>query len=192
MIWCHLGFWSEVKFDLSTSLCWPVSMSTSNLVKIWWRAAKFRQFMCFQNGGRPPSWIFTEVIFEGISVSETSVSLWAKFCVIMCNSDSTVLWPLKLIFKMIADAILHLVWTEIWRMRKSRPLCMYLCTKLLRLCQRAAELWRFMCFQNGGWPPSRIFFGNRKFHNWIGHLRIPRPRTKHRVSILYTTVVMLV
>ena len=43
--------------------------STPNLVKMPQRAAELWQFMCFQNGGRPPSWILAEVKFGGISVS---------------------------------------------------------------------------------------------------------------------------
>ena len=29
------------------------------------RAAELLRFMCLQNGGRPPSWIFAETKFEG-------------------------------------------------------------------------------------------------------------------------------
>jgi len=37
------------------------------------KVAELWRFMCFQNGGWPPSWIFAEVKFERISVSETFV-----------------------------------------------------------------------------------------------------------------------
>ena len=64
---------SEVKFDVTGSHGLPVSTSPPNFVKIALRAAELWRFMCFLNGGRPPSWIFTGVTFGGISVSGTSV-----------------------------------------------------------------------------------------------------------------------
>jgi len=39
------------------------------------KTAEIWRFICFQNGGWPPSWIFAEVKFEGISVSGTFLSL---------------------------------------------------------------------------------------------------------------------
>jgi len=50
--------------------------------------------MCFQNGGRPPSWIFVEVTFEGISVSGTFVFVFQPNFVRMC-AIATELLPLK-------------------------------------------------------------------------------------------------
>jgi len=64
---------SEVKFDVPGSNGRPVSTSTPNLVKISEPAAVLWRFMCFQNGSRPPFWIFAELKFGGISVSGTSV-----------------------------------------------------------------------------------------------------------------------
>jgi len=57
----HLEFFSELKCQVSASRGLPVSTSTLNLVKISQRAAELWRFMCFQNGGRPPSWIFAEL-----------------------------------------------------------------------------------------------------------------------------------
>jgi len=68
-----LDFFSELKYQVSARRGLPVSTSTTNLVKLPQRAAELWRFMCFLNGGRPPSWIFTEVTFGGISVSGTSV-----------------------------------------------------------------------------------------------------------------------
>ena len=85
---------SEVKFDVTGRHGRPVSTSTPNLVKIAQRAAELWRFMCFQNGGRSPSWTFAEVKFGGISVSGTSVLVtepnFARIC-----SITTELWPFK-------------------------------------------------------------------------------------------------
>jgi len=54
----HLGFFLELKFQVSARRGLPVSTSTPNLVMISQRAAELWRFMCFQNGGRSPSWIF--------------------------------------------------------------------------------------------------------------------------------------
>ena len=78
---------SEVKLDVTESHGQPVSTSTPNLVKIAQRTAELWRFMCFQNDGRPPSWIFAEVKFGGISVSGTSVLVQAKFYANVCNCD---------------------------------------------------------------------------------------------------------
>ena len=63
----------EVEFDVTGNRGRPISTSVPNLVNISQRAAELWQFMCSQNGGRPPSWILAEVKYEGISVSGTSV-----------------------------------------------------------------------------------------------------------------------
>jgi len=77
---------SEVKFDVPGSHGRPVSISTPNLVKISQRAAQLWRFMCFQNGGRPPSWICAKVKFRGISVCGTfalvSEPNFARICAI--------------------------------------------------------------------------------------------------------------
>ena len=56
-----LDFFSELKYQVSARHGLPVSTSTPNLAKIAQRAAELWRFMCFQNGGRPPSWILAEV-----------------------------------------------------------------------------------------------------------------------------------
>ena len=85
---------SEVKLDFTGSHGLPVSTSTPNLVKIGQQTAELWRFMCFQNGGRPPSWIFAEVKFGGISVSATSVLVsepnFARICALVIE-----LWPFK-------------------------------------------------------------------------------------------------
>ena len=58
--------------------------ATSTGGKLW-------RFMCFQNGGRPPSWIFAEVKFGGISVSGTSVLVSEPNFVRIC-AIATKLW----------------------------------------------------------------------------------------------------
>jgi len=140
----------EVKFDVTGSRWRPVSTSRPNLVKITQRAAELWRFMCFQNGRRPPSWIFAEVKFGGISVSGTSVLVFGPNFVRIC-AIATEIWPFKWIFKMAAAAILNcsemkldVTWSH------GRPVS----TATPNL---AAELWRFMCFKNGGRPPSWIF-----------------------------------
>ena len=85
---------SEVKFDVTGSHGRPVSTATPNLVKIAQRPAELWRFMCFQNGGRPPSWIFAEVKFGGISVSGTSVLVSEPNFVRIC-AIATELWPFK-------------------------------------------------------------------------------------------------
>jgi len=64
--------------------------------------------MCFQNGGRPPSWIFVELKFRGISVSGTSVLVSEPYFVRIC-AIATELWPFKWIFKMAAVRHLELL-----------------------------------------------------------------------------------
>jgi len=81
-------------------------------------------------------------------------SLWAKFCVNTRNND---LWPLKWIFKMAAAAILDFAGSEIWRQDQSRLTVSITVPNWVKISWRAAELWWFMCFQNGGRPPSWIF-----------------------------------
>ena len=85
---------SEVKFDVSASRGLLVSTSTPNFVKMSQRAAELWRFMCFQNGGRPPSWILVEVKFGHISVSATSVLVSAPNFV-RISGIVTELWPLK-------------------------------------------------------------------------------------------------
>jgi len=98
---------SEVKLDVTESHGQPVSTSTPNLVKIAQRTAELWRFMCFQNDGRPPSWIFAEVKFGGISVSGTPVLVSEPNFVRIC-SIATELWPFKCIFKMAAVCHLEL------------------------------------------------------------------------------------
>jgi len=85
---------SEVKFYVTGSHGRPVTTSTPKLAKIAQRAAELWRFLCFQNGGRPPSWIFAEVKFGGISFSGTSVLVsepnFVRICAIV-----TELWPFK-------------------------------------------------------------------------------------------------
>jgi len=83
----YLGFFFKVEFDVSGNRGRPASTSVPNLVNISQRAAELWRFMCFQNGGPPPSWILAEVKFEGISVSTTSDLISAKCCLNTCNSD---------------------------------------------------------------------------------------------------------
>jgi len=108
--------------------------------------------MCFQNGGRPPSWILAEVKSGGISVSGTSVVVSLPNFMRICGI-ATELWPLKWIFQMAAAAILDFSEVKLdvtgSHVSTSTP-------NLVKISQRAAELWRFMCFQNGGRPPSWI------------------------------------
>jgi len=84
----------EVKFDVTGSHGRPVSTSTPNFVKIAQRVTELWRFMCFQNGGRPPSWIFAEIKCGGISVSGTSVLVtepnFVRICAIVIE-----LWPFK-------------------------------------------------------------------------------------------------
>ena len=56
--------------------------------KLRQRAAELWRFMCFQNCSRPPSWIFAEVKFGGISVSGTSVLVFEPN---LC--EYVQLWP---------------------------------------------------------------------------------------------------
>ena len=83
---------SEVKFDVTGSHGLPVSTATPNFGKIAQRADELWRFMCFQNGGRPPSWIFAEVKFGGISVSGTSVLVSEPNFVRIC-AIAIELWP---------------------------------------------------------------------------------------------------
>jgi len=85
---------SEVKFDISASRGLPVSTSRPNLVKISQRAAELWRFMCFQNGGMPPSWILVKVKFGGIFVSGISVLVSVPNFMRICKI-ATELWPLK-------------------------------------------------------------------------------------------------
>ena len=85
---------SEVKSDVTGSHGLPVSTSTPNFVKIAQRAAELWRFMCFQNGGRPPSWIFAEVKCGGIPVSGASVLITEPNFVRIC-AIATELWPFK-------------------------------------------------------------------------------------------------
>ena len=85
---------SEVKSDVTGSHALPVSTSTRNFVKIAQRVTELWRFMCFQNGGRPPSWIFAEVKCGGISVSETSV-LVTEPNFVRVRATATDLWPFK-------------------------------------------------------------------------------------------------
>ena len=93
---------SEVKFDVPGSRGGPISTSTPNSVKISQRASDLWQFVCFPNGGRPPSWILADVKFGGISVSGTSV-LVSVPNFMRIRGISTELWRL---FKMASAAIL--------------------------------------------------------------------------------------
>ena len=88
-----LDFW-EVKSDVTGSRELPVSTSTSNFVKIAQRVTELWRFMCFQNCGRPPSWMFAEVKGGGISVSVTSVLVTQRNFVRIC-AIATELWPFK-------------------------------------------------------------------------------------------------
>jgi len=84
----HLGFFSELKCQVSASRGLPISTSTLNLVKITQRPAELWRFMCFQNGGRPPSWIFCgSISWRYFCFRNVGFSLWAKFCANMCNCD---------------------------------------------------------------------------------------------------------
>ena len=71
-----------------------VCTSNPNFVKLRKRAAEFWRFMSFQNGSRPPSWIFAAVKFGGISVSGTSVLVSEPNFVRIC-AIATELWPFK-------------------------------------------------------------------------------------------------
>jgi len=86
-----LDFW-EVKFDVTGNHGRPVSTSIPNFAKIAQRAAELWRFMCFQNGDRPPSWIFAEVKFGGISVSGPSV-LVSEPNFVRIRATVTELWP---------------------------------------------------------------------------------------------------
>jgi len=81
----------EVKFDDTGSHGRPVSISTPNLVKISQRAAELWRFMFFfQNGGRPPSWIFASKIWRYFCFRDVGFSLCTKFCANMCNFDRVI------------------------------------------------------------------------------------------------------
>ena len=69
-----------MKFDLSGSRGWPVSI--------------YIPVEDISKGGRPPSWIFTEVKFEGIFVSGTSGFLSEPTFVWIC-AIANELWPLR-------------------------------------------------------------------------------------------------
>jgi len=85
---------SEVKFDVTGSRGRLVFTSAPNLVKMSQRAAELSRFMCFQNGGRPPSWILVEVKFGGISVSGMWVLVSVPNFMRICGI-ATELWSLK-------------------------------------------------------------------------------------------------
>jgi len=99
--------------------------------------------MCFQNCSRPPSWIFAEVKFGGISVSGTSVFVsqpnFVRICVI-----ATELWPFKWIFIMAPSAIL-----DFWEVKfdvtgsYGRPVSTST-PNFGKIAQRVIELWRFV------------------------------------------------
>ena len=74
-----------MKSDVTGSRGLPVSTSRPNLVKIAQQASELWRFMCFQNGGRFPSWIFAEVKFGGISVSGTPVLVSEPNFVQICS-----------------------------------------------------------------------------------------------------------
>jgi len=129
--------------------------------KISHKAAELWRLMCYLNDSRPPSWILAQVKFGGISVSGTS-ALVSETNFMWIHAIPTDLWPLKWTFKMAATAILDFFFgIEISSQRKSRPACIYLHPHQFwwRYIngRPSAELWRFMCFQNGGRPPSWIF-----------------------------------
>jgi len=128
--WRLLPSWIFRNWNLTSAqftACCPVSTSTPNLVKIHQRAAELWRFMCFQNGGRPPSWVFAEVKFGGISVSGTSVLVQAKFYANVCNCDRVM--AVKVNFQNGGRRHLGLFVSEIWRHRKSRAARIYLHTK---------------------------------------------------------------
>ena len=103
-----LDFFSELKCQVSTKRPACISTSTLNLVKMPQRGAELWRFMCFQNSGRSPSWIFAEVKFGGISVSGTS-ALVSEPNVVRIRAIATELWPFKWIFKMAAVRHLELL-----------------------------------------------------------------------------------
>ena len=90
-----------------------------------------------------------EVKFGSISVSGTSV-LVSEPNFVRIYATMTDLWPFNYIFKMAAAAILDFseVKCDVTGSRglpvsTTRP-------NLVKISQKAPELWQLMCFQNGG------------------------------------------
>jgi len=126
--------------------------------QIWWRAVELWRFLCFQNGGRLPSWIFVEVKFGGISVSGTSVLVSESNFVQIC-AIATELWPFKWISKMADAAILDFLEVKFdVTGSNGRPVSTST-PNLVMIAQRAAELWRFMCFRPPSWIFAKVKFG---------------------------------
>ena len=146
-----------VEFDVSKSRDRPVSTSTPNSVSgddisngvlvmaiyvfLRWRPAAILDF-----GG---SEIWRYYCFRNVGFS-----FWAKFFVYNCNCDRVM--AVKVNFQNGGRRHLGLFGSEMWRHPKSRAARIYIHTRLGEDIWRSAELWRFMCFQNGGRPPSSI------------------------------------
>ena len=75
----------EVKFDVRKSRGWPVSISLPNLVKMSWRAAELWLFMFLK--WQPAAILDFQIseIWRYFFFEDVGFSLWAKFCVNICN-----------------------------------------------------------------------------------------------------------
>jgi len=142
----------------------------------------------FQNSGWPPSWIFAEVKFEGISVSGTFVFVSVN----VCNCDWVM--AIKLNFQSGGRRHLGFCRGEIWHPEKSPLTRIYLHTifgeDILKggrvmtiyvfLKWRPAaildfqwgKIWRYFCFQDGSfslWAKFRVYMCNS---DWVMAIKV--------------------
>ena len=136
----------EVKFDVKESRGWPVSISVPNLVKISWRTIYV--FLKWRPAAILDFQIFK--IWRHFCFQDVGFSLWAKFCVNMCNSD----WVMAIKVNFQNGVRRHLGFCRKWSRRW--PVSIFV-PNLAMMYENANELWQFMCFQNGGRRPSWIF-----------------------------------
>jgi len=94
-------------------------------------------------------------IWRYLCFRDVGCSLWAKFCANMCNCDRFM--AVKWIFKMAAAAILDFSEVKFDVTGSHVRLVSTSTSNLVKISQRASELWWFMCFKNGGQPPCWIF-----------------------------------
>ena len=162
----HLGFWkiqifngSDVQQVRTASTCQILSKSLEMRLR-------YGDFSIFQNGGRPPSWIFKSWKLQ------LPVPFGGSMCVIAPNfakMNRTVpeIWPIFDFSRWRPPPSWILEISNFSRLGRSRRSNCVRMPNFVEIAQNAAEIWRFFQFlkmtalRHLGF--SKVDFGNFKF-----------------------------
>jgi len=173
------------QFLWKIQICAYIFVIVQNLEKIGLSAADLLRIFDFQNGGHLPPWIsyfhnFCEK-FKFAPSSTLSCKIWWK------SDDARRSYYIFSIFKMVAvDYLGFHISAILW---KKNQICAYIflaVRNLVKIRLSTAELLCIFDFQNGGRPPSWIWYDVIAHHPWLvfDGLNILLKLYIHRVNIL--------